>query len=37
LATEKVNPLDLDAYGRFTQSPESWAIYYATIGAIGHK
>lgn len=37
LATGKVTPLDLDAYGRFTQNPESWAIYYATIGAIGHK
>ncbi len=35
LATGKVTPLDLEAYGRFTQSPESWAIYYATIGAIG--
>lgn len=37
LATGKVTPLDLEAYGRFTQSPESRAIYYATIGAIGHK
>jgi SAM-dependent methyltransferase len=37
LATGKVTVADLEAYARFTQSPDSWAIYYATVGAIGHK
>lgn len=37
LATGKVNALDLEGYGRFTQNPETWAIYYATIGVIGYK
>jgi ubiquinone/menaquinone biosynthesis C-methylase UbiE len=37
LATGKVNALDLEGYGRFTQDPETWAIYYATIGVTGFK
>lgn len=37
LATGKVTAADLSAYGRFTHSPDSWAIYYTTIGAVGRK
>ena len=37
LATGKVNALDLEGYGRFTQDPETWAIYYETIGVTGFK
>ena len=37
LGTGKVTVSDLDAYGRFTNSPDSLAIYYATIGAVGRK
>ncbi|MBK8574468.1 MAG: methyltransferase domain-containing protein [Elusimicrobia bacterium] len=37
LATGKVTGSDLEAYSRFTQNSDSWAIYYATIGAIGQK
>lgn len=37
LATGKVTAEDLSAYDRFTHSPDSWAIYYATVGAVGRK
>lgn len=37
LATGKVTEEDLSAYDRFAHSPDSWAIYYATIGAMGRK
>jgi ubiquinone/menaquinone biosynthesis C-methylase UbiE len=37
LATGKVTAMDLEGYGRFTQNPQAWAIYYATIGLIGFK
>lgn len=37
LATGKVTAEDLAGYDRFTHSRDSWAIYYATIGAMGRK
>lgn len=37
LATGKVSAMDLEAYDRFAHDPHAWAIYYATIGAIGRK
>lgn len=37
LATGCVDLKDLAAYARFTQNPDSSAVYYTTISAVGHK
>lgn len=37
LATGKVSASDLEAYDRYSRDPAAWAIYYATIGAVGRK
>lgn len=37
LATGKVSATDLEAYARYSRDPAAWAIYYATIGAMGRK
>lgn len=37
LATGAVTASDLTQYGRFTEDPESWAIYYATVAVTGQK
>ena len=37
LATGVVTESDLDRYGRFADSPETWAIYYATVAVSGQK
>ena len=37
LATGIVGPSDLERYCRFAIDPNSWAIYYATIGVSGWK
>ena len=37
LATGEATAHDIENYGKFTRSQDSWAIYYATIAAIGKK
>lgn len=37
IATGEATEEDIKNYGAFTGSRNSWAIYYATIGAIGQK
>jgi ubiquinone/menaquinone biosynthesis C-methylase UbiE len=37
LATGVVGPSDLERYCRFADDPNSWAIYYATVGVSGRK
>ena len=37
LSTELVDDADFEHYRKFTEDPQSWAIYYATIGVIAQK
>jgi SAM-dependent methyltransferase len=37
VATGEATMGDIDCYNAFTKDPDSWAIYYATIGIIGRK
>jgi hypothetical protein len=37
LATKVVTASDLDAYCRFAEDPQTWAIYYATVAVSAKK
>jgi hypothetical protein len=37
LATGEATDQDVDNYCTFAQSPDSWAIYYATVSVVGQK